>query len=449
MKQKAQSSAYINQQRRDYSLYVMRMRALPDARDGLKAGGRRVLWTARDGHKWKSANLAGATMPIHPHASPEGAIDTLAAQYGNNIPFFTGSSAFGTLLLPKEYSASRYTAVTASKFTQDVIYRDIEIVPMTENYDGTLMEPIHFLPLVPTVLINPIEGTAVGFATNILPRSLDDLILAQLTHLKGGKSISNPMPKFRPIDAEAYDSGEAGSGIAYYFKGQLEIKDTTNATITRIPYGQTHANVIAKLDALMDSGSLLDYTDGSKDFIRIDLKFRRGFLKDIEEVQLFKLLGITVRDIENFNVLDFTGQSVWNTNPVDFIRKFTDWRLGWYVQRYERLRDLLQLDLQKMYDLRCAIKNKAGSVAGKTESRAELREWLAAIGVVNTDYIADMPIYRFTEEGRLKNEERIKDGEAQLHVYLDLLSSEDKRKKVYISELQEVLGKYSKGQYDE
>ena len=44
-------SDYVNEQRREYSLYVLQMRAIPSIADGLKAGGRRVLWTARDGKK--------------------------------------------------------------------------------------------------------------------------------------------------------------------------------------------------------------------------------------------------------------------------------------------------------------------------------------------------------------------------------------------------------------
>ena len=118
---KAQSSPYIDEQRRSYFLYILQMRAIPAAADGLKAAGRRTLWTARDGSKFKTATLAGATMPIHPHASPDDAINTLAGVYDNNIPFFHGDGAFGTLLEPKAYGASRYTAVKVSKFTKDVI----------------------------------------------------------------------------------------------------------------------------------------------------------------------------------------------------------------------------------------------------------------------------------------------------------------------------------------
>lgn len=449
MAKKPESSQYINQRRYDYSIYVMQMRAIPAATDGLKAGGRRTLWTGRDGKKYKSATLAGATMPIHPHASPEGAIDTLAAPYGNNIPLFKGDGAFGTLLNPTSYGASRYTSVTTSKFTNDVVFRDIEIVPMTENYDGTLEEPVHFLPLVPIVLLNPSEGIAVGYATNILPRALDDLIVAQIAHLKGAKSISSPMPRFLPIDDAAYAMEETDRGIAYYFNGNVEIKDTSTATITKLPYGQTHEKVIAKLDDLIEKGVLVDYTDRSKNTYNIELKFKRGYLKDLPAVDLYKALGLTVRHIENLNVLDFEGKAVWNTTPIELIRAFTDWRLQWYVKRYERLRDLLEIDLQRYYDIRTAIKNNVGGVARKTQSRSELKDFLQEVGIVHLDYIADLPVYRFTEDERLKNEQRIKEAEAQMQVYLDLLSSEDKRKKVYISELQEVLTKYSKGQYNE
>lgn len=443
-KQEKQSSPYVLERRQDYSLYVMQSRAIPAVTDGLKAGGRRVLWVARDGKHVKSATLAGATMPIHPHDTPEGAIDTLAAPYGNNIPLFDGDGAFGTLIEPKAYAASRYTAVQVSKFTQDVVFRDIEIVPMKENYDGTLEEPVHFLPLVPVVLLNPSEGIAIGFATNILPRSLDDLILAQITHLKGGKSISNPLPKFSPINAVCY----AREDNAYYFNGELDVHDTSSATITALPYGQTHEKVLSKLDDLLEKGTLVSYTDRSKNMIRIELKFKRGFIKSVEEVELYKMLGLSVRHFENLNVLNFDGKSVWSTNPQDLIRKFTDWRLGWYVQRYERLRDMLKADIQRYLDIRTAIKNNVSGAARKIASRAEMKDLLQEMKIVNLDYIADLPVYRFTEEEYTKNEARIAEAMKQLAVYEELLASEPKRKQVYISELQEILGNYTKGQYD-
>lgn len=444
---KAESSSYINTQRRNYALYVMTSRAIPAVTDGLKSGGRRVLWTARNGQKWKSANLAGATMPIHPHAMPDGAINTLAAPYGNNIPLFASDCAFGTLLDPTAYGASRYTSVKVSKFTQDVLFKDIEIIPMVENYDGTEMEPVHFLPLVPVVLINPSEGIAIGFASNILPRTLDDIINVQLNYLKKAKNIGELTPKFTPTQNISTTSIETDRGMAYYFEGDYVEVNATTISITRLPYGQSHEKVIAKLDAEYEKGNVVDYTDKSKDKISIEVKFKKGYLRDQQKDTLLQTLGLIVRHIENLNVLDFTGEAIWNTEPLDLVQRFTDWRLKWYVNRYERLRDLLMQDIQKYLDIRIAIKNNVGGVARKIQSRSELKDFLGEIKIVNIDYIADLPVYRFTEDERLKNEEKLKDAEAQLELYNELLSSEDKRKKVYISELQEILTKYNKGQY--
>jgi DNA gyrase/topoisomerase IV subunit A len=445
---KEKSSSYINDQRKQYSLYVLQSRAIPAIADGLKAGGRRALWTGRDGHKWKTANLAGSTMPIHPHSECSGAINTLTAPYGNNITLFKGDGAFGTLINPTAYGASRYTSVTVSKFTQDVIFRDIEIIPMMENYDGTLEEPVHFLPLVPVALLNPTEGIAVGYSTNILPRSLGDIIDVQLRHLKNTKQVTDIMPQFTPIKNTAYATEQTGTGIAYYFNGEVTKHDLTNLTITKLPYGQTHKKVIAKLDELLETGIILDYTDRSKDVIIIDVKFKRGYLKDISDIDLFKMLGITVRHIENLNVLDFTGQAIWNTTPIELICKFTDWRFEYYTARYIRLRDLVQADLQRYIDIRNAIKNNIAGFAKKTQSRAELKELLFDLGIINVDYIADLPVYRFTQDEHVKNEERIKEATATISEYERLLSSDPERKKIYVTELQEILSNYNKGKYE-
>lgn len=442
------SSQYINDQRREYSLYVMQMRALPAATDGLKSSGRRTLWVARNGDKWKSANLAGATMPLHPHESPEGAINTLAAPYKNNIPLFTGDGAFGTLLDPVSYGASRYTAVKVSQFTKDVVFRDIEIVPMMENYDGTLEEPVHFLPLVPIALLNPAEGVAVGYATNILPHRLDDIINLQLNWLLNKKKKLTINPYFAPLDDESYYNEVQPSGrIAYYFSGSYVQHDTSNLTITKIPYSKTHKDVIKRIVSLLESGDIIDYVDNSKNTINIAIKFRRGYLKDKDPNKVLSSLGLIGREIENPNVLSFDGKSVMSIDPIEFIKDFTQWRLQWYVTRYERLKQLLLIDIQRYYDIRLAIKHNAGNLARKHQTRSELKVALESFGIVNLDYIADLPIYRFTEDERLKNEQRIEEALKLLQSYEDLLNSEDKRKQVYAEELQDILNKFNKHYY--
>jgi predicted DNA-binding protein YlxM (UPF0122 family) len=107
------------------------------------------------------------------------------------------------------------------------------------------------------------------------------------------------------------------------------------------------------------------------------------------------------------------------------------------------------VDLQRYYDIRLAIKHKIGAVALKTASRAELKELLKQLKVVNLDYIADLSVYRFTEDESVKNEDRIKEGETQLKAYEKMLSNESERRKIYLSELQDILTKHTKGYYND
>lgn len=443
------SSDYVNNQRKEYSLYVLQSRAIPAASDGLKAGGRRVLWTARDGKKYKSATLAGGTMPIHPHAMPEGAIDTLAAPYGNNIPLLHGEGAFGTLLNPTAYGASRYTEVKISQFTKDVVFRDIEIIPMQENYDGTLMEPVHFLPLIPIVLLNPSEGIAIGFASKILPRDLINIIETQLECLSGNKNIEDVFPNFTPTNNIAVGWEEDKNGnTRWSFEGDFVRVNSTTIQVTKLPYGLLHEKFIEHLNKLEENEDISLYTDSSKDVIDVEINFKRGVLDKLERHSVLELLKLTNNTTENMNVLNFDGTRVWSTNYVELIQQFCVWRLGWYQTRYERLKTLLQVDIQRYEDVLTAIKKNVGGSARKISSRSELKEFLTEIGVVNIDYIADLPIYRFTEEEKNKTELKLEEANNTLKYYDTLLSSESERRKIYVKELKEILNNYQQELYD-
>ncbi len=341
------SSDYINNERREFSLYVLQSRAIPHAADGLKAAARRVLWTAKSMGKVKAATLAGATMPIHPHAQPESTINTLAADYGNNVKLLSSKGAFGTLLRPTSYGAVRYTTVWISQFTKDVMFRDVEIIPMVENYDSTTMEPKHFLPLVPISLLNPQEGIAVGFACSILPRMLEDLIGSQIEYLTKGK-VTDVYPGLMPTNSYCDDWVEDKNGnIKWVFTGEFEKVNATTVRITNLPYGITHAKYRAKLDKLEESGDIQEVVDDSTRVYNIEVRFKKGFLRGKSDDDILDILGLKIAVAENLNLVDFDGKRVTNTDYVEHVSQFTEWRLGWYVQRYERLASLIEIDIQK------------------------------------------------------------------------------------------------------
>lgn len=436
---KLENSKYVENEQREFALYTLTNRAIPYAADGLKSSTRRVLWTAQDGKKYKSASLAGACLPLHPHGSPEGAVNTLAAYYGNNIPLLKGDGAFGTLLDPTSYGASRYTSVTISKFTKEVVFKDIEIIPMMENYDGTLLEPKHFLPLMPIVVLNPQEGIATGFASNILSRNPETIIKHQIDYLEGKINFRNPPLTILPLDQISVGQEDDKNGNPrWVFHGSFEIVDTSTVKIINLPYGLDHSKYIDRLIKMIDDEKIQDYEDNSKDSYDIEIKFKRGQIKEIGEDNLLSYLGLVNNVSENFTVIDFDGKRVWETNYVEFVQKFTEWRLQWYVKRFERLKSISIDDIQKYRDIILAIKKNLGGVAKGVKNKDSLREFCKEIGIVNIEYIVELPVYRFTEEEKEKIEQKIIEVENQVKNYNEILKSDKKRREIYINELVEV-----------
>ncbi len=432
------SSQYLNNCYHNFAMYVLRTRAFPAISDGLKAGGRRLLWVARNGEKFKTATLAGATMPLHPHADASDTIDTLAKPYGNNIPLFEGIGSFGTRLKPNATGAPRYTSVKVSEFTKKVLFADIELVPMTDNYDGTLQEPIHFLPLVPIALLNPSEGIGVGFRSGILSRSLGDIVDSQIAYLNG-KTFVEPPVTFSPFEAVSISSEVIKSGnIRWWFEGEFMRVDTSNLHIGNLPYGLEHAELIEHLIALVEAGTIVSFEDHSAKDISIAVKFPRGALKQLSDEQIIRLLKLRASVTEIMNMVDFSGERVMPMTYTSTIKMFTEWRLQWYIKRYELLKAKIEKDIQRYRDIILAIKKDVGSVGRKSANRGELITWLESIGVVYTDYIADMPIYRLTVAEAEKAQTKLDEALVILAEYDRLIADPEARRKVYIQELKDV-----------
>ena len=155
------------------------------------------------------------------------------------------------------------------------------------------------------------------------------------------------------------------------------------------------------------------------------------------------MFGLCTTPSENLNVLDFTHEHILaNPSDVSIVEQFTNWRLGWYVARYERLLDLIKVEIQRYQDIITAIDNDAGKVATTLKDKKEYETWLSDIGVVHTDYISTLPTYRFTLNERDKVEKNLKRAEKERDEYVAILGSERKRKNIYKRELVKVLEDY-------
>lgn len=164
----------------DYAMSVITSRALPDVRDGLKPVQRRILFAMHDlksssnGAYKKSARIVGDVIgKYHPHgdSSVYEAMVRTAQPFSMRMLLVDGQGNFGSVD-GDSAAAMRYTEARFHKFAEKM-FDDIELntVDMVENYDGSTKEP-SVLPLsVPNLLINGVQGIAVGMASNIPPHN--------------------------------------------------------------------------------------------------------------------------------------------------------------------------------------------------------------------------------------------------------------------------------------
>jgi DNA topoisomerase-2 len=431
---------YLQNERKHYFIYTLNSRAIPYIADGLKPVHRRLLWEAKDGKKQKTAALAGSVMYLHPHAMPDDVAAIMGSKIFNNHPLLEGQGAFGTILDPYSYGATRYTSIKISDFSKDVMLRDIDLVPMVDNYDNTCTEPAHFLPLIPIVLVNGASGVAGGFATNILPRKLSQIINDQISILKNVDLLDdNFVPSYiRSLDQLSYPDLELAT--KHYYNGRYEIINAKSIRITSLPHGVKSASYINMLEKIKEKEAIKDYIDYSKDTVNIVIKLN----KDDVVSDVVPKLKLVSSEVENITLIDFSGKHViYDLTYAKVVEQFTNWRLQWYIVRYTKALDSVNADIERLNDLILSIENNIGNMLTGCKSKAVLVEWLTGIGVINTDYIAGLPIYRFSHDEVDKTRGLIADKTNTKTLYEGYINTESKRKALYIKELQEILKKYA------
>ena len=169
----------------DYAMSVIVGRALPDVRDGLKPVHRRVLYAMNEQNNafnrpyMKSARIVGDVIgKYHPHgdAASYFTIVRMAQDWQMRYPLVDGQGNFGSLD-GDSAAAMRYTEVRMAKIAHELLADlDKETVDFVENYDGTLQMPEVLPSKLPNLLVNGSSGIAVGFATNIPPHNLTEVV---------------------------------------------------------------------------------------------------------------------------------------------------------------------------------------------------------------------------------------------------------------------------------
>lgn len=441
------ASKYLIDSSRSYAIYVCGSRAIPFVPDGLKHGQRIALWLlARRAEKIKTVALGGMMaserLYVHGDVSANNAIGLLAAPFKNNCPLIEGLGQFGSRTQPVEgIGAPRYTEVRRSKASEAFLYTDLDLVPLTENYDGSNMEPVHFLPLIPTVLLNGVSGVAVGWSTEILPRSLKGLVQATLDALDGAKVIRGLEPAFARYDVTVEPLGTN----QWEFTGKAEIVDTSTVRITELPPGMAVENFRKRLIQMEEAETFVSFADRSAENIDITVKFKRGSIKDWTPKRVIEAFKLREKTTERIVVIDWSGDAIRTyADPAALVRDFVEWRLGWYTKRFEKLASDAEIERNYWLILKALFDAKFPTKLGKFENRAAVEAEITKV-ISRTklgfedgqmDRVCGLPTYRWTQEFEAEVVKRIAGLDSEIAEYTATLADPKRLKAVYRSEVE-------------
>jgi DNA gyrase subunit A len=260
----------------NYSTYVIRDRAIPDVRDGLKPVQRRILFYALEENMYKdrkSAYIVGGVMAnFHPHGdgSIYGTLVGMIQKNKNNIPMFNDQGNFGNLDDPA--AAYRYTETHLLPATE-MLTGDIKFVDYIPNYDGSRTQPAVLPSEVPWFWVNGTSGIAVGMGTEILPHNLGEIIDATLYLIDNPNCTPESLTKFvrcPDFPTGGYITpeprGEHGNISSYItgkgsFRLRARIEKETEGkrkaiVIRELPYDIPNSRIIKQITSLVQAGKI-------------------------------------------------------------------------------------------------------------------------------------------------------------------------------------------------
>ena len=293
----------------EYSMSVIMARALPDVRDGMKPGQRRIMYAMWEDNLTsfrKSATTVGNVLGrYHPHgdAAVYGTMVRMAQPFSYRYPLIEGQGNFGSVD-GDGAAAYRYTEARMAKISAELL-RDIEkdAVKMTRNFDNTRDEPTVLPARFPNLLVNGAVGIAVGMATNIPPHNLGEVIDATLYRMDHPDSTVDELmeyvkgPDF-PTAATIY--GTAGIRKAYEtgaarvsVRAKAEIDEEHHRiTVTEIPYMVNKSLLVESIGTLHKEKRVEGITDlrdeSGRDGMKIVIEYRRDVNGEILLNQLYK-----------------------------------------------------------------------------------------------------------------------------------------------------------------
>ncbi len=296
----------------EYSMSVIASRALPDVRDGMKPGQRRIMYAMYEDNLTydkpfrKSATTVGNVLGrYHPHGDTAvyGTMVRMAQPFSYRYPLVEGHGNFGSVD-GDGAAAYRYTEARMSKIS-DQLMADLEkeVVDFVPNFDNRRKEPKVLPSRFPNLLVNGSLGIAVGMATNIPPHNLGEVIDATIYRMENPEStVPELMEYVKGPDFPTYATIYGTNGIlSAYTTGRGRIMVRAKATIeednhriivTEIPYG-VNKSLLCESIANLHKEKRVEGITGLRDEsgrggMRIVIEYRRDANGQVILNQLYK-----------------------------------------------------------------------------------------------------------------------------------------------------------------
>ncbi|WP_210139282.1 DNA topoisomerase IV subunit A [Staphylococcus sp. GDY8P120P] len=455
-----------------YSKYIIQERALPDVRDGLKPVQRRILYAMYssgntfDKNFRKSAKTVGDVIgQYHPHGdkSVYDAMVRLSQDWklrhvliemqGNNGSIDNDPAA-----------AMRYTEAKLSRISEELL-RDInkDTVPFMPNYDDTTMEPMVLPARLPHLLINGSTGISSGYATDIPPHNLAEVIQATLKFIDNPNITVSQLMKY--IKGPDFPTGGIIQGIdgikkAYESgKGKIVVRSKVNVEelrngrkeliVTELPYEVNKSALVKKMDELRADKKVDGIVEVRDETDRTGLRIAIELKKDVnsEAVANYLYKNTDLQVSYNFNMVAISeGRPVlmgvrqfidsYLNHQIDVVTKRTRFELDNAESRMHIVEGLMKA-LSILDQVIKLIRNSKNKKDAKDNLVAEF-DFTEA----QAEAIVTLQLYRLTNTDIVQLQEEHDELKAKIAYLKNILDNHDALLNVIKDELNEIKNKY-------
>ncbi|MDF2837944.1 MAG: gyrase, subunit, partial [Paenibacillus sp.] len=455
-----------------YSKYIIQDRAIPDVRDGLKPVQRRILYAMYDAGNTpdkpyrKSAKTVGDVMGnYHPHGDSsiyEGMV-RMAQPWKMGHPLVDGHGNWGSQD-DDPAAAMRYTEARLSKIAMELL-RDIDkrTVLFKDNFDNTTKEPVVLPSRYPNLLVNGVSGISSGFATEIPPHNLREIIDACIAYMGNSElSLDELMGIVKGPDfpTGGLIMGEEGIREAYttgkgriYIRSKTAIEDMRGGkqqiVITEIPYQVVKSRLVTAMENIRlekKVEGIAEVRDESgRNGLRIVVELKKE--ADASGILAYLLKKTDLQVTYNFNMVAIVNKAPQQLGLVPMLAAYVD-------HQKEVVTHRTKYELEKAEDRAHVVEGlvKALNLLDEiiatikaSKNRGDAQDNLVAkFGFTErqADAILTLQLYRLTNLEITSLEKELKEAQRRIAYLRSILESEKKLIGVIREEMTEIRDKY-------